>query len=93
MDPDAVAKAAGKSRAPKLLRKASQFAIPKLPKIGSPPLIATLRPVGGMLVFVSGTLEIIWKQDPLKFSRMFHPMPTPQGSFYVFNDIFLLNYA
>ncbi|KAH0867217.1 hypothetical protein HID58_074239 [Brassica napus] len=25
--------------------------------------------------------------------HMFHLMPTPQGSFYVFNDIFRLNYA
>lgn len=25
--------------------------------------------------------------------QMFHLMPTPQGSFYVFNDIFRLNYA
>ncbi|KAJ0469630.1 putative nuclear transport factor 2, NTF2-like domain superfamily [Helianthus annuus] len=25
--------------------------------------------------------------------EMFHLMPTPQGSFYVFNDIFRLNYA
>ncbi|KAL0327382.1 UNVERIFIED_CONTAM: Nuclear transport factor 2B [Sesamum angustifolium] len=34
-------------------------------------------PAGGMLVFV----------------LMFHLMPTPQGSFYVLNDIFRLNYA
>ncbi|KAJ7010086.1 hypothetical protein NC653_000730 [Populus alba x Populus x berolinensis] len=27
------------------------------------------------------------------FVHMFHLMPTPQGSFYVFNDIFRLNYA
>ena len=26
-------------------------------------------------------------------SQMFHLMPTPQGSFYVLNDIFRLNYA
>ncbi|KAJ9564048.1 hypothetical protein OSB04_000014 [Centaurea solstitialis] len=25
--------------------------------------------------------------------QMFHLMPTPQGSFYVYNDIFRLNYA
>jgi hypothetical protein len=24
---------------------------------------------------------------------MFHLLPTPQGSFYIFNDIFRLNYA
>ncbi|CAI0381265.1 unnamed protein product [Linum tenue] len=27
------------------------------------------------------------------FTQMFHLMPTPTGSFYVFNDIFRLNYA
>ena len=26
-------------------------------------------------------------------AQMFHLIPTPQGSFYVFNDIFRLNYA
>ncbi|MQL89911.1 hypothetical protein Taro_022497 [Colocasia esculenta] len=45
-------------------------------------------PAGGMLVFVSGTLQISGEQHALKFSQMFHLMPTPQGSFYVLNDIF-----
>ncbi|KAJ0969222.1 hypothetical protein J5N97_022099 [Dioscorea zingiberensis] len=48
---------------------------------------------GGMLVFVSGTLQLAGEQHALKFSQMFHLLPTPQGSFYVFNDIFRLNYA
>ncbi|MBA0721525.1 hypothetical protein Golax_009059 [Gossypium laxum] len=67
---------------------------------------------GGMLVFVSGTLQLAGEQHALKFSqviifsltslfisifrvflKMFHLMPTPQGSFYVLNDIFRLNYA
>jgi hypothetical protein len=48
---------------------------------------------GGMLVFVSGNLQLSGEQHALKFSQMFHLMPTPQGSFYVFNDIFRLNYA
>ncbi|XP_022734701.1 nuclear transport factor 2-like isoform X2 [Durio zibethinus] len=39
---------------------------------------------GGMLVFVSGTLQLAGEQHALKFS---------QGSFYVLNDIFRLNYA
>ncbi|KHN24056.1 Nuclear transport factor 2 [Glycine soja] len=26
-------------------------------------------------------------------NRMFHLIPTPQGSYYVLNDIFRLNYA
>ncbi|KAG6791338.1 hypothetical protein POTOM_000455 [Populus tomentosa] len=107
-------------------------------------------PAGGMLVFVSGNLQLAGEQHALKFSQfdecmccqklalfelvgsskvftclkvedelsckwdgfsnhlyigiyqfgpseffvhMFHLMPTPQGSFYVFNDIFRLNYA
>ncbi|KAK1438768.1 hypothetical protein QVD17_04578 [Tagetes erecta] len=50
-------------------------------------------PVSGMLVFVSGSLQISGEQHALKFSQMFHLMPTPQGSFYVHNDIFRLNYA
>ncbi|KAL3526188.1 hypothetical protein ACH5RR_014560 [Cinchona calisaya] len=50
-------------------------------------------PAGGMLVFVSGTLQLVGESHSLKFSQMFHLMPTPQGSFYVLNDIFRLNYA
>ncbi|XP_042019882.1 nuclear transport factor 2B-like [Salvia splendens] len=50
-------------------------------------------PSGGMLVFVSGNLQLSGEQHMLKFSQMFHLMPTPQGSFYVLNDIFRLNYA
>ncbi|XP_010926830.1 nuclear transport factor 2B isoform X2 [Elaeis guineensis] len=50
-------------------------------------------PAGGMVVFVSGSLQLAGEQHPLKFSQMFHLMPTPQGSFYVLNDIFRLNYA
>ncbi|KAI3467722.1 hypothetical protein Pfo_024385 [Paulownia fortunei] len=66
-------------------------------------------PAGGMLVFVSGNLQLAGDQHALKFSQassynfislwiflwifMFHLMPTPQGSFYVLNDIFRLNYA
>ncbi|KAL2903700.1 Nuclear transport factor 2B [Bienertia sinuspersici] len=48
---------------------------------------------GGMLVFVSGNLQLSGEQHALKFSQMFHLMPTPQQSFYVQNDIFRLNYA
>ncbi|BBN13169.1 hypothetical protein MPTK1_6g01400 [Marchantia polymorpha subsp. ruderalis] len=48
---------------------------------------------GGMLVFVSGNLQLPGEDHPLKFSQMFHLIPTSTGSFYVFNDIFRLNYA
>ncbi|CAH9115750.1 unnamed protein product [Cuscuta europaea] len=48
---------------------------------------------GGFLVFVSGNLQLGGEQHPLKFSQMFHLMPTQTGSFYVHNDVFRLNYA
>ncbi|KAK4265054.1 hypothetical protein QN277_026157 [Acacia crassicarpa] len=48
---------------------------------------------GGMLVFVSGNLQLAGEQHALKFSQMFHLIPTPQGSYYVLNDVFRLNYA
>ncbi|KAF9619335.1 hypothetical protein IFM89_006522 [Coptis chinensis] len=51
-------------------------------------------PANGMLVFVSGNLQLSGEQHTLKFSQMFHLMPTaPQGNFFVLNDIFRLNYA
>ncbi|THU50840.1 hypothetical protein C4D60_Mb06t24570 [Musa balbisiana] len=50
-------------------------------------------PAGGILVFVSGSLQLGGEQHSIKFSQMFHLMPTLQGSFYVLNDIFRLNYA
>ncbi|GJP51332.1 hypothetical protein CLOM_g10490 [Closterium sp. NIES-68] len=50
-------------------------------------------PGGGMVVFVSGSLKLADQEHPLKFSQMFHLMPTPAGSFYVLNDIFRLNYG
>ncbi|KAK7280865.1 hypothetical protein RIF29_08404 [Crotalaria pallida] len=48
---------------------------------------------GGMLVFVSGNLQLAGEHHALKFSQMFHLIPTPQGSYYVNNDVFRLNYA
>ena len=50
-------------------------------------------PAGGILVFVSGNMQLLGEDHPLKFSQMFHLLPTPQGSLYVYNDIFCLNYA
>lgn len=38
-------------------------------------------------------LQLAGEQHALKFSQVFHLMPTPQGSFYVLNDIFRLSYA
>eukprot|EP00252_Welwitschia_mirabilis_P026316 TRINITY_DN8593_c0_g1_i1.p1 TRINITY_DN8593_c0_g1~~TRINITY_DN8593_c0_g1_i1.p1 ORF type:complete len:124 (-),score=12.86 TRINITY_DN8593_c0_g1_i1:314-685(-) len=48
---------------------------------------------GGMVVFVSGTIKLPGEDYPLRFTQLFHLMPTPQGSFFVFNDIFRLNYG
>jgi hypothetical protein len=50
-------------------------------------------PANGMLVFVSGNLQLPGEEHQLKFSQMFHLIPSASGSFYVFNDIFRLNYA
>ncbi|CAK8567766.1 unnamed protein product [Lathyrus sativus] len=47
----------------------------------------------GMLVFVSGNLKLGGEQHALNFSQMFHLIPKPQGSYYLHNDIFRLNYA
>ncbi|KAH7437287.1 hypothetical protein KP509_05G064200 [Ceratopteris richardii] len=50
-------------------------------------------PGGGMLVFVSGNMQLPGEEHPLKFSQMFHLLQSSQGNFYVHNDIFRLNYA
>ncbi|GLJ04814.1 hypothetical protein SUGI_0004090 [Cryptomeria japonica] len=50
-------------------------------------------PANGILVFVSGNLQLPGEEHPLRFSQMFHLIPTPEGSFYVQNDIFRLNYG
>lgn len=48
---------------------------------------------GGIMVFVSGSLQLPKEDHPLRFSQMFQLMPTPEGSFFVQNDIFRLNYG
>ncbi|KAJ0983262.1 hypothetical protein J5N97_011517 [Dioscorea zingiberensis] len=48
---------------------------------------------GGILVFVSGNLQLPGEEHLLKFSQMFQLVPTQQGSFFVQNDIFRLNYG
>ncbi|KAK1260137.1 Nuclear transport factor 2 [Acorus gramineus] len=49
--------------------------------------------LGGILVFVSGSLQLPGEEHLLKFSQMFQLIPTSQDSFYVQNDIFRLNYG
>ncbi|KAJ7497167.1 hypothetical protein FB451DRAFT_1210376 [Mycena latifolia] len=48
--------------------------------------------VASLLVSVTGMLVVDDSPNPLQFSQIFHLIPEG-GSYYVFNDIFRLNYA
>ncbi|TVU34860.1 hypothetical protein EJB05_16714, partial [Eragrostis curvula] len=48
---------------------------------------------GSILIFVSGNLQLAGEEHQLRFSQMFQLVPTEQGSFFVQNDIFRLNYG
>ncbi|EEF43911.1 nuclear transport factor 2B [Ricinus communis] len=48
---------------------------------------------GGIVVFVSGSLQLAGEEHPLRFSQMFHLIPSVQGGLFVQNDIFRLNYG
>ncbi|KAL0535175.1 hypothetical protein IC582_029499 [Cucumis melo] len=48
---------------------------------------------GSILIFVSGSIEIPEEEHPLRYSQMFHLVPSPQGNLFVQNDIFRLNYG
>lgn len=48
---------------------------------------------GGILVFVSGSLQLQGEEHALRFSQMFHLIPTVEGRFFVLNDVFRLNYG
>lgn len=47
---------------------------------------------GAILVFVSGNIFVDGQQTPIKFSQVFHLIPE-QGSYWVYNDMFRLNYG
>ncbi|XP_030457040.2 nuclear transport factor 2B [Syzygium oleosum] len=47
----------------------------------------------GIVVFVSGSLRLPGEEHPLRFSQMFHLIPSPAGSFFAQNDMFRLNYG
>lgn len=48
--------------------------------------------VASLIVNVTGLLVIDDSPNPLQFSQVFHLIPEG-GSYYVFNDIFRLNYG
>jgi len=48
--------------------------------------------VASLLVSVTGLLLVDDSENPLNFSQVFHLIPE-NGSYYVFNDIFRLNYG
>jgi len=48
--------------------------------------------VASLLVTVTGMLVVDDSPNPLQFSQIFHLIPEG-GSYFVFNDIFRLNYA
>ncbi|QLQ81618.1 hypothetical protein HG537_0F03790 [Torulaspora globosa] len=49
-------------------------------------------PSGDVLVMITGDLLIDEEQNPQRFSQVFHLIPDG-SSYYVFNDIFRLNYS
>lgn len=51
--------------------------------------------LNGVLVFVSGKLLVDDGTQPLQFAQVFHLMPDPGNaqSFWVYNDMFRLNYG
>jgi len=51
-------------------------------------------PGNGIVVFVSGALQVDGGQNPLRFAQVFNLQPTGvAGGFYVLNDMFRLNYG
>ncbi|KAJ4703187.1 Nuclear transport factor 2 [Melia azedarach] len=53
----------------------------------------TCSTTGGIVIFVSGSLQLAGEEHHLRFSQMFHLIPQPQGNFFLQNDIFRLNYG
>ena len=65
----------------------------------APPAIDTLdaqpsNPQGGLLIFVTGRLQVDGEQMPLRFSQTFQLIPSGgPGGYFIQNDIFRLNYG
>jgi hypothetical protein len=45
----------------------------------------------GVLVLCMGNIQTEGQERPLSFSEVFTLMPTPEGSYFVYNNIFRLN--
>ena len=70
----------------------------KFTKVTHIPKTIDCQPSGcnnGVLVFCCGDLKIDDSENPIKFSQIFHLIPTDTklSSFWVHNDIFRLNYG
>jgi hypothetical protein len=48
---------------------------------------------GSILVMVTGQLLVDEEQNPQHFSQTFQLVPEGPGNFFVFNDVFRLNYG
>ncbi len=49
--------------------------------------------VGSILVMITGQLLVDDEQNPQNFSQSFQLIPDGPGNYFVFNDIFRLNYG
>jgi len=73
----------------KLIGLPFQKVVHKVTTIDAQPSSQT---VASILVSVSGMLVVDDSENPLQFSQTFQLMPD-NGSYYVYNDIFRLNYG
>ncbi|WFD36853.1 Nuclear transport factor 2 [Malassezia cuniculi] len=73
----------------------AQAIVEKLVKVQHKVDTCDAQPTGdgqSLVVLVTGMLLVDDGQNPLKFSQLFTLLPEG-GSFYVFNDVFRLNYG
>lgn len=47
---------------------------------------------GSILIFITGRMQVDQESQPMRFSQTFQLLPSG-GTFYIFNDIFRLNYG
>ncbi|KAF7353686.1 Nuclear transport factor 2 [Mycena venus] len=76
-----------------LIRRAQSLPFQKVQhKVTTKDAQPSSQEVASLLVSVTGLLVVDDSPNPLQFSQIFHLIPEG-GSYYVFNDIFRLNYA